>query len=190
MARVYSPTPDHNCDYGVDFIHGAAVVPDADTARRAWFVAKGYTVVAGKDALSIWDKLPIETLALIAPLFGIDPTGKAKSALAPAIDAVTSAHVTIEIAAFDEIADVPGGTLAAPTYTNAAAVIAALPETVLATIDGAVAEVPVTTWVDTDTYNKLVAGSYTFTATLGEVPAPFANTAGVTAVVDVVVAAS
>jgi len=57
MARIYAPNESYNCDYGVDFFNGAAAVPDADTATLAWFTAKGYTVVEGKDALTFWDKL-------------------------------------------------------------------------------------------------------------------------------------
>ena len=64
-----------------------------------------------------------------------------------------------------------------------------MPAVVYATLaPGIVAAVPVTAWVDTDTYNKAVATSYTFTATLGALPTPFANTAAVTATVEVVVA--
>ena len=64
--------------------------------------------------------------------------------------------------------------------------IAALPVT--ATANAAAVTVPVTTWVDTDTYNPAVAGSYTFTATLGAIPAGFANAGAFTATVEVVVA--
>jgi hypothetical protein len=92
----------------------------------------------------------------------------------------------VEITAFDTIADVDAGTTGSPTYANAAEVIAALPTDVTANSNAVT--VPVTTWVDTDNYNPEVAGSYTFTATLGAIPAGFANTGGHTATVEVVVA--
>jgi hypothetical protein len=72
-----------------------------------------------------------------------------------------------EITAFDAIADVDAGTTAAPAYADAAAVIAALPAT--ATANANAVTVPVT-WVDTDTYNPAVAGSYTFTRDAGSNP--------------------
>lgn len=91
----------------------------------------------------------------------------------------------IEIAAFDSITDVDGGTTSSPTYADAAAIIAVLPITVTANT-GAVT-VPVITWVDTDTYNSATVGSYTFTAILGAIPAGFLNTGNFTATVEVVV---
>jgi len=57
-----------------------------------------------------------------------------------------------------------------------------------ATANASAVTVPVTTWVDTDTYDPLTAGSYTFTATLGAIPAGFANTGAHTATVEVVIA--
>ena len=190
MSRIYSINPHHSCYYGVDFYNGAAAVPTADTALIAWFTAKGYTVVAGSDTLSPWDYLTIEQLAGFAPYAGINPAGMTKAALVTAIETALITLMKIEITAFDAITDVDGGTLAEPTYANAAAVIAALPTTVTATFaGGAKATVPVTTWVDTDTYNKAAAAKYTFTATLGALPLPFANTAVVTATVEVEVKA-
>jgi hypothetical protein len=91
----------------------------------------------------------------------------------------------VEITAFDAISNVAAGTAGAATYANAAAVQAVLPTT--ATANTSAVTVPVTAWVDTDTYNPAAAGSYTFTATLGTIPAGFANTGGYTATVEVVV---
>ena len=92
----------------------------------------------------------------------------------------------VEITSFDAIANVSAGTAGATTYGTASAVIAALPLTVPANTN--TVTVPVTTWTDTDSYNPQVAGSYTFTATLGAIPAGFANTGGYTATVEVIVA--
>ena len=92
----------------------------------------------------------------------------------------------VEITAFDAIDAVDGGTAGSATYADAAAVQAALPAT--ATANDTAVTVPVTAWVDTDSYNPAVAGSYTFTATLGTIPAGFANIGGYTATVEVVVA--
>lgn len=190
MSRIYSINPHHSCDYGVDFYNGAAAVPAANTALIAWFTAKGYTVVAGSDTLSPWDYLTIEQLADFAPFMGIVVAGKTKAQLVAAIETALITLMKIEITAFDAIADVAGGTTAAPVYANAAAVQAALPATVTATFAGGVkATVPVAAWVDTDTYNKAAAAKYTFTATLGDLPLPFANTAVVTATVEVEVKA-
>ncbi len=101
---------------------------------------------------------------------------------------VAAAVADTEITSFDAIADVAAGTAGAATYANAAAVIAALPNTASANTNAV--SVPVTTWVDTDTYNPAVAGSYTFTATLGTLPAGWANTGAFTATVEIVVAAA
>ena len=190
MARIYSPNEDRSCDYGVDFINGAAAVPDAKTVLVNYFIHKGYVVVPGSDTLSPWDYLPKDELIIFAPYIGIDPTGLTKAALVAAIETTLTSLVKIEITAFDAIPDVDGGTLATPKYADAAAVIAALPAYVTATfVGGAKATVPVTTWVDTDSYSKLAAAKYTFTATLGTIPTPFANTAAVTATVEVEVKA-
>jgi hypothetical protein len=190
MARVYSPNPKHSCDYGVDFIYGAATVPDAETYLINYFLHKGYLVVPGANLLSPWDLLPLEQLQIFAPYAGIDPTGMTKAALVAAIETALLTLMKIEITAFDAIPAVDGGTVADPTYANAAAVQAVLPTEVLATFpNGSQAVVPVAAWVDTDTYNAAADASYTFTATLGALPLPFANTAVVTATVEVVVGA-
>lgn len=57
MARIYALNETHNCDYGVDFINGAAAVPNAKTDVVAWFTAKGYVIDATKDELGFWAKL-------------------------------------------------------------------------------------------------------------------------------------
>ena len=190
MARIYALNENHNCDYGVDFFNGVGAVPDANTGLIAWFTAKGYTIVAGSDTLSPWDYLPMSELKMFAPYAGINPAGMTKDVLVAAIETTLITLMKIEITAFDAIADVSAGTIAAPVFENAAAVIAALPATVTATFaGGAKATVPVTTWVDTDTFNNAAAAKYTFTATLGTLPLPFANTAAVTATVEVEVKA-
>lgn len=186
MARIYSPNPSHSCDYGVDFYNGVAAVPDAETELISWFSHRNYTVVNGSDTLSPWDYLSTAQLATFAPYAGIDSAGLTKAQLVAAIETALITLMKIEITAFDAIPDIAGGTASKPVFADATAVKAALPETVTATFaGGAKATVPVTAWVDTDTYNAAVAGKYTFTATLGTIPTPFANTAAVTAVVDV-----
>jgi len=186
MARIYSPNESHNCDYGVDFYNGAAAVPDANTTAVAWFTAKGYTVVPAVDVLSPWDYLKTEELVTFAPYVGIAPTGMTKAALVAAIEGQLEL-MKVEITSFTAIANVSAGTVAAPVYANATAVKAALPTSVLC--DAGTVAVPVEAWVDTDTFNKAAAGSYTFTATLGTLPAPYANTGSFTATIEVVVAA-
>lgn len=191
MARIYALNESHECDYGVDFVNGAAAVPDANTALVNWFVHNGYIVVPGSDTLSPWDLLPVEQLRIFAPYAGIDPAGMTKATLVAAIETALITLMKIEIAEFDEIDDIDGGTTADPVFEDADAVKAALPDYVTATFEGGIkATVPVTAWVDTDTYNAAAAASYTFTATLGPIPLPFANTAEVTATVDVVVASA
>lgn len=188
MARIYSVNQNHSCDYGVDFINGTAAVPDTDVNTIAWFTGKGYTVVAGSSVLSPWDYLTVEQLKTFTPYIAYDSTGKTKKEIVAAIETALITLMKIEITEFDAIANIDGGDTETPVYADKDAVIAALPTTVYATIsDGIVAAVPVTTWVDTDTYNKAAAASYTFTATLGTLPLPFANTAEVTATVEVVV---
>mgnify|MGYP000887687600 CR=1 FL=1 len=190
MARIYAPNQHHNCDYGVDFINGVASVPDADVTTINWFTHHGYLVVPGTDTLSPWDLLPVEQLRIFAPFAGIDSTGMTKAQLVMAIETALITLMKIEITAFDAIPDIDGGTIAEPVFADKDEVIAALPEFVTATFaNGSKATVPVTAWADTDTYNKGTAGKYTFTATLGAIPLPFANTAGVTATVKVEVKA-
>jgi hypothetical protein len=191
MARIYSLNQSHSCDYGVDFINGVAAVPDADTKTLAWFTAHGYLVVPGTDTLSPWDLLTVEQLRIFAPYAGIDPSGMSKGVLVAAIETALITLMKIEITTFDEIPDIDGGTLADPVFADKDEVIAVLPEVVTATFaNGSKATVPVTAWADTDTYNKGAAASYTFTATLGDIPLPFTVALGVTATVEVEVKAS
>ena len=104
------------------------------------------------------------------------------------VEVVVAAAPDTEITGFDAIANVNAGTAGSATYADAAAVIAALPSGVKANSNAVT--VPVTTWTDTDGYNPNVAGSYTFTATLGAIPEGYANTGSHTATVEVVVAAA
>ncbi|WP_027399168.1 Ig-like domain-containing protein, partial [Anaerovorax odorimutans] len=92
-----------------------------------------------------------------------------------------------EITGFDEIADVSAGYAGNATYTTSTSAIAILPTEVKA--NNNTVTVPVTTWADTDSYNPNVAGSYTFTATLGSLPTGYENTGNYTATVEVVVTA-
>ena len=191
MARIYALNESHNCDFGVDFIHGVAAVPDAKTDLLAWFTGHGYLVVPGSDTLSPWDYLTVEQLIIFAPYVGIDPAGLTKAALVSGIETALISLMKIEITKFDAIPDIDGGTLAEPVFADKDAVIAALPASVTATFaNGSKATVPVAGWTDTDTYNKAAAAKYTFTATLGDIPLPFANTANVTATVEIDVKAA
>jgi len=190
MARIYSDNPDHNCDYAVDFVNGVAAVPVSQAALIAWFTAQGYTVVQGSDTLSPWDELTFAQVVKIAAMCGITVTGETKQELVAAIETALITIAKYEITAFNAIANLSAGTVAVPKYTDAAAVKAALPARVKATLaNGMIADVPVSAWVDTDTFNNAAAGSYTFTATLGTIPTPYKNTAAVTATIEVVVAA-
>ncbi|WP_379136706.1 S-layer homology domain-containing protein [Paenibacillus sp. sgz500958] len=119
---------------------------------------------------------------------GAIPVGYANAGSHTAtVEVVVSAPADVEITGFDAISNISAGTAGSATYANAAAVIAALPAS--ATANTSAVTVPVTTWVDTDTYNPAVAGSYTFTATLGAIPVGYANAGSHTATVEVVVSA-
>ncbi|PKM65995.1 MAG: hypothetical protein CVU86_06995 [Firmicutes bacterium HGW-Firmicutes-11] len=185
--RIYAPNDAHESNYVVPFVEGVAALDDGDT-KLAWFTAKGYEIVSGTNRITPIDRLPFAELIRLAPFVGVNPANKEKFELVALIEAAVKTVYKLTIAAFDAIANVSAGTVAVPLFADAAAVIAALPTSVKATLaDGTVATVPVTTWVDTDTYDPAVAASYTFTATLGTIPAPFAT--AVTASVEVVVAA-
>ena len=90
----------------------------------------------------------------------------------------------IAIYGFDNIPDRSAGTVGNVIYADAAAVTAALPSNV--TANGGVISVPVTGWENLDNYNSAVAGTYSFRAILGAIPAGYSNT-GKTATVKVVV---
>jgi heme-binding NEAT domain protein/putative cell wall-binding protein/Leucine-rich repeat (LRR) protein len=97
---------------------------------------------------------------------------------------------SIEITAFDPVT-IDAGTTASPAYADAAAVIAHLNDNYAGvTANGGAVSVPVTGWTDTDSYNPNTAGSYTFTAALGDIHAGYTLGEGVTATAEVVVAGS
>jgi len=111
--------------------------------------------------------------------------------LTASVEVVVSEFVVVDITTFDAIANVNAGIAGSATYANAAAVQTMLLTTVpTVSANTAAVNVPVTAWVDTDTYNPAVAGSYTFTATLGAIPIGFTNTGNLTATVEVVVSAT
>jgi len=103
------------------------------------------------------------------------------------VDNVSIEYENVEITGFDAIPDVNAGIAGEADYADAEEVQAILPADVTAN-SGAVT-VPVISWTDTDGYDPDTAGSYTFTAVLGTIPAGYANTGGYTAEVEVVVAA-
>jgi hypothetical protein len=189
MARIYSTDESHSCDYGIDFYNGAAAIPESESAVIAEFVEKGYAKVEGVDSLLPWDYLTKAQLIDFAKFAGIAITTQTKAKLVDEIEAALITLMAYEITAFDPIADVDAGKAGSAAYANAAAVKAVLPARVTAAVDGKRVSVPVSVWVDTDTYNPASAAKYTFTATLGTVPQPFANTAAATATVEVEVRA-
>ncbi|OPH47399.1 hypothetical protein BC351_40045 [Paenibacillus ferrarius] len=111
-------------------------------------------------------------------------TAKVLVVVAPATQVGTN------ITVFDAIGNVSAGTVGAVTYANAEAVSAALIAShATVTANGGTITVPVTAWINTDNYNPGAAGSYTFTATLGGLPANTTNTGSLTATVEVIVTA-
>ncbi|MEC0231197.1 S-layer homology domain-containing protein [Paenibacillus alba] len=136
-----------------------------------------YTPVAGDQGNTIkFEVTPKDNHGLAGALV----VSAATAAVAPA---------STNITAFDAIGNVAAGTAGAATYANVEAVSAALLAShATVTANGGTITVPVTAWVDTDNYNPSVAGSYTFTAILGSLPAYTTNTGGLTATVEVVVA--
>ncbi|WPC40242.1 X2-like carbohydrate binding domain-containing protein [Clostridium sp. JS66] len=113
--------------------------------------------------------------------------GVGTSAASSASNSVTPAAITTEITSFDAIPSKIAGNAGSAIYANAAAVISTLPTSV--TANSNTVTLPVSTWVDTDNYNPNALGSYTFTATLGTMPAGYANSENHTATVEVVVGA-
>lgn len=91
----------------------------------------------------------------------------------------------IGFAPFEDTID--GGTTADPVFDDKDEVIAALPTWVWGLVDGGAVVIPIASWADTDTYNKAVAGSYTFTATLGNLPSGITNTNNLGVTVEVVI---
>ncbi len=93
----------------------------------------------------------------------------------------------VEITSFVAIPDISAGTVGSATYAYATEVIADLPTRVAADTSSGTVSVPVNEWVDTDTYNPNIAGSYTFTAILGAIPEGYANTGNYTVKLEVVI---
>ncbi len=104
-------------------------------------------------------------------------------------DTVSSAVYDEAITAFDPIT-IEAGTAGSASYEDAQAVIDYLEKNysgVTAQTDNGTVEVPVTGWEDTGSYDPATAGSYTFTATLGELPEGYTNPDDLAATADVVV---
>ena len=169
------------------YADAAAVIADLPATATADTAAVTVPVTTWVDT-DTYDSTTAGSYTFTATL-GTLPAGWANTgAFTATVEVVVAAVVVAtEITVFDAIANVAAGTAGSATYADAAAVIADLPAT--ATADTAAVTVPVTTWVDTDTYDSTTAGSYTFTATLGTLPAGWANTGAFTATVEVVVAA-
>jgi len=81
-----------------------------------------------------------------------------------------------EITGYDTLASVDAGTAGSATYTSAAEVITYLgTNRSTVTISGTAHTVPLTDWTNTDGYDPAVAGSYTFTATIGTLPGGYVD---------------
>ncbi len=132
---------------------------------------------------------------------GIGESPQGDGAETPAVPLpLSSAAVTVttavyggDITGFEPIS-VNAGITGAAIYPNAAVVITYLENqynsVTAAVYGGGEVSVPVTGWADTDTYNPVIAGSYTFTATLGTIPAGCTLGDGMTATAEVVIAAN
>ena len=117
---------------------------------------------------------------------GTIPDGYANSGNYTAtIEVVVTGVSDIEITGFEAITAIQAGE--AGSALSLAAVQDLLPESAMATTASGTVSVPVAAWVDTDSYNPSVPGSYTFTATLGTIPDGYANTGNYTATIEVVV---
>ena len=185
MARIYSLNENHNCDFGVDFFNGAAAVPNRDLKTINRFVLAGYTVVLDYDELQLWDYLNKEELVKLADFLRIDSTDLTKVEIVAAIENRIANDMAMNISDVEILADIDGGTIVAPVYLDAAAVIAALPKTVECTYASDEKIDLEVTWNDTDAY-EVASGSYTFTGTI--IPKlPFGNANALEATVEVVI---
>lgn len=101
------------------------------------------------------------------------------------IEVVVTEEGDIEITGFEAITAIQAGE--AGSALSLAEVLAMLPTSAMATTASGTVSVPVASWVDTDSYDPDVPGSYTFTATLGTIPVGYANTGNYTATIEVVV---
>jgi hypothetical protein len=165
MAKIYAPNENYNCDYGVDFINGVAIVDDANVFVIERLTNAGYTVVPDVNALSVFDYMDAEELARFATYLNVDITGLTKHEIVLAFhDASEDLDITNILTT---VSDIDAGYFNAPTYADAAAIIAALPSTVNCETSKATIVVDVD-WADTDTYTANVARSYTFTGTLNQ----------------------
>ncbi|MFA7078250.1 MAG: InlB B-repeat-containing protein, partial [Syntrophomonas sp.] len=210
-AKKISLAPAANKDFGSAAVGYAAPTAHSVAVSNAGTEATGDLTIAlsGADAASfILSKNAIASLATdgtdsftVAPKKGLSAkTYNATVTVSGGADIIAQSFVVTfnvvengttptatEITGFAAIPNVNAGTAGSATYANAAAVIAALPTSVTANYSGGTAPWPVTTWEDTDGYNANEAGSYTFTADLGTAPSGYANSAGHTCTVEVVV---
>lgn len=92
------------------------------------------------------------------------------------VDTISAIEVEVveaaltEITGYDAVTAPAGGSLTNPVFADSAAVVVGLPATI--TVTGTSDTVPIT-WADTDTYDNTTAGSYTFTGTVGALPAGY-----------------
>ena len=86
MPRIYAPVEDYNVKgNGTDFYFGAAATSSAAVAAE--FEAEGYEIDDTKDVLSIWDKMDVATLVLVANEMEIETADLSKKELVAAIEA-------------------------------------------------------------------------------------------------------
>jgi mRNA-degrading endonuclease toxin of MazEF toxin-antitoxin module len=154
----------------------------------------GYTVTAtplgGTTITETGSSSPITVTGLTngtGYAFTVTATNSAGTGPASTVSNPVTPVQPTEITSFDLIQSISAGTAGSATYANVSAVIAALPGSV--TANGNTVTIPVSTWVDTDNYHSDVAGSYTFTATLGTIPSGYANNGNYIASVEVIVTA-
>lgn len=72
MARVFAPDSTYNSTMGyADFINGAAVIPEGDSAAEAYFTAEDFDVDTNKHILTPIDKLSRADVNNISTYFGV-----------------------------------------------------------------------------------------------------------------------
>ncbi|ADY55784.1 cell wall binding repeat 2-containing protein [Syntrophobotulus glycolicus DSM 8271] len=173
-----------NVEAVIEYLNTAYASVQADTASDTVAVpVSGWTETDSYDPNTVGSYTFTATLGEIP--VGYANTGGYTAAAEVKIEAGESGD--IEITGFAPIT-VAGGTTGSAAYENAQAVIEYL-NTAYASVQADTASdtvaVPVSGWTETDSYDPNTVGSYTFTATLGEIPAGYANTGGYTAAAEV-----
>lgn len=72
MPRIFAPNEDYNSNAGaVDFVNGAAAVPDTATEAIALFTAEGFSVDTNRNTLSPFDALKETKIREICAYAGV-----------------------------------------------------------------------------------------------------------------------